>query len=149
MGTSFDASRLSGLAALALTVLGVLVIVGTGATDRGLAEASAYLDLARSATHFLGLGSSVLLAYYAIQARRRFAGGVFAESATATAVGAVAFAIAFLVMELNHGLGVDVLAVLGDMQLQMAVSMLLFTGTAFAFGWAFARVAGALGGRDP
>ena len=44
MGTSFDASRLSGLAALALTVLGVLVIVGTGATDRGLAEASAYLD---------------------------------------------------------------------------------------------------------
>lgn len=149
MGTSFDASRLSGLAALALTVIGVLVIIGTGAVDRGLTGASAYLDVARSVTHLLGIGSSLLLAYYAVQARRRFAGGAFGESATATAIGAGAFAAAFVVIELNHGLGIDVLAGVGDMQLQMAVSMLLFTGTAFAFGWAFARIADALGGGGP
>ena len=148
METSFDASRLSGLAAFALTVLGVLVIVGTGAVDRGFAEASAYLDLARSATHLLGLGSSTLLAYYAVKARRRFAGGVFGESAVATAIGASAFAITFLVIELNHGLGVDLLGVLADPQLQMAVTMLLFTGAAFAFSWAFAQIADALEGRD-
>lgn len=148
MGTSFDAGRLSGLAAIALAVFGVLVIAGTGAVSRA-ADATAYLDAARSATHLLGIGSSLLLAYYAVRARRRFAGGVFGRSATATGVGAGAFAVAFLVMELNHGLGVDVLAWLGDMQLEMAVSMFLFTGTALAFGWAFAEIAGALGGSGP
>lgn len=148
MGTSFDASRLSQLAAGVLTVIGALVVAGTGIGSGDVANAGAYLDAARSVTHLFGLGASILLAYYAVQARRRFTGGVFGESATATAVGAGAFAVAFLVMELNHGLGIDVLGGLATMQLEMAVSMLLFTGTVFAFGWAFARIAGALGGGD-
>lgn len=148
MGTSFDASRLSQLAAGVLTVIGALVVAGTGTVSGDMTNAGAYLDAARSATHLLGLGASVLLAYYAVQARRRFTGGVFGDSAGFTALGAGMFAIAFLVMELKHGLGVDVLGGLANMQLEMAVSMLLFTGTVFTFGWAFARIAGALGGSD-
>lgn len=147
MGISLDNRRLGGLAVGAVAAFALIGGAGTGASQMG--DSGVSLDAARSATHLLGLGSSLLLAHYAVQARRRFAGGVFGESATATAVGAGAFALAFLVMELNHGLGVDLLAGLGGMQLGMAVSMFLFTGTAFAFGWAFAEIADALGGSGP
>ena len=147
MSTSFDWRRVGGVAVAAVAGFGLLAAIGTGAVAGGLSDGGVYLSAARSAAHLLGIASSLALVYYAVQARQRFAGGAFGESATYTAVGGAAFAVAFVVMELNHGFGVDVLAFVGDMQLKMAISMVLFTGTAFAFGWAFYRIAGALGGR--
>lgn len=147
MSTALE-RRLGGLAIVALATLGVVVVVGTGAVARGLPDAGTYLSTALDVVHLLGLGASLLLAYYALGARRRFAGGALGESAGYTAVGAVAFAVAFFVMELDHGLGIDVLAGVGDPQLAMAISMFLFTGTTIAFGWAFGRFASVLGGTE-
>ena len=147
MSTSFDWRGVGGVAVGTVAGFGLLAAIGSGAVTGGLSDGGAYLSVARSAAHLLGIASSLALVYYAVRARRRFAGGAFGESATATAVGGAAFAVAFVVMELGHGYGIDVFAAVGDMQLKMAISMVLFTGTAFAFGWGFYRIAGALGGR--
>lgn len=149
MSTSLDWGRVGGVAVGTVAAFGLLAVVGTGATRSGVADAGAYLAAVRSLAHLLGIAASLALVYYAVRANRRYAGGVFGESATATAVGGAAFAVAFVVMELNHGLDIDVLAGVGDMQLKMAITMVLFTGTTFAFGWAFYRIAGALGGGRP
>lgn len=146
MSIGFDRRHLGRLAIGTVAALGLLGVLGTGAVAWGLPDADAYLNLARSLVHVLGAAASLLLVYYAVGARRRFAGGAIGEAATATAVGGAAFALAFGVMELNHGLGIDLLAGIGDMQLSMAIQMVLFTGTALAFGWGFARLAGALSG---
>lgn len=146
MGTSFDRRRLGGVAAGTIAVFALLGVGGTIAGSAQMVEAGAFLATARSIVHLLGIGFSLLLAYYASRARRRFAGGVFATSAGYTLVGATAFAVAFTVMELGHGLGVDVFAFVGEMQMRMAISMVLFTGTVFAFGWAYYRLAVALEG---
>lgn len=144
MSTSLDRRRLGGVAAAVIAAFGLLGALGTGAGVGEGAGAGTYLSAARSAAHLLGIASSLVLVYYAVRANRRFAGGAFGESATATAVGAMAFAAAFVVSELNNGFGVDVLAGVGDMQMRMAINMVLFTGTVFAFGWAFYRIASAL-----
>lgn len=91
----------------------------------------------QSVIHILGIVSSLLLGYYGYRARERYKGGALASAATYVIVGALLFALAFLVEELNHGLSINVFEPVGDMQLQMALSMFLFTGTVFAFGWAF------------
>lgn len=146
MSTSFDRWRLGGLAAGVVVAFGLVGAVGTGAVAGEVSAPGAYLSAARSAAHLLGIGSSLVLVYYAVRANRRFAGGALGDSARATAVGGIAFAVAFAVVELEHGLGVDVLAGVGGMQLKMAVNMVLFTGTVFAFGWAFYRITRALAG---
>lgn len=146
MATSFGRWQVGRLAAGTVVAFALLAAAGTAAVARGGADAAGALDAARSAAHVLGLAGSVLLAYYAVRARRRFAGGVFATSAAYTLAGAALFAVAFLVMELGHGLGVDVFAFVADMQLTMAITMFLFTGTVFGFGWAYYRIASALGG---
>lgn len=146
MGTSVERRRLGGLVVGAIAAFALLGVVGTAAVAWQVSGGASYLAAARSAAHLLGIAASLLLAYYAARARRRFAGGVFATSATYTLIGAVVFATAFLTMELNHGFGVDVLAFAGGMQTAMAIQMVLFTGTVFAFGWAYYRLADALGG---
>lgn len=146
MATSFGRWRVGRLAAGTVVAFAVLAGAGTAAVMREGGDAAGALAAARSAAHVLGMASSVLLAYYAVRARRRFAGGVFATSAAYTFAGASLFAVAFLVMELGHGFGIDVLAFVADMQLSMAITMFLFTGTVFGFGWAYYRIASALGG---
>ena len=146
MGTSFGQRHIGGLAAGTVVAFALLATAGTAAVVREGANAAGILATARSAAHLLGIAGSVLLAYYAVRARERFAGGVFATSATYTFAGASLFAVAFLVMELGHGFGIDVFAFVGDMQLAMAVSMFLFTATVFGFGWAYYRIASTLGG---
>ena len=146
MGTSFQRRRLGGVAAGTVALFGLIGAVGTAAVALQLSDGTSYLSAARSVAHVLGLAASLLLAYYASRARSRFSGGVFATSATYTLVGAVVFAVAFLSMELNHGFGINVLAFAGGMQTMMAIQMVLFTGTVFAFGWAYYRLARALGG---
>lgn len=146
MAGSFDRRRMSGLAAGTVVGFALLAAAGTATVILQGSDAAGALAMARSAAHVLGMAGSVLLAYYAVQARRRFAGGVFATSAAYTLAGASMFAVAFLVMELGHGFGIDVFAFVRDMQLAMAVTMFLFTGTVFAFGWAYYRIASALGG---
>lgn len=146
MGTSYDRQSLGRLAVGTVVAFALLGAVGTAAVAWQGSGASGLLDSARSAAHVLGLVASGMLGYYAVRARRRFAGGVFATSATYTLAGASMFAAAFLVMELGHGFGVDVLAFVPGMQLRMAVNMVLFTGTVFAFGWAYYRLAGTLEG---
>lgn len=101
-------------------------------------------DGARSAAHVLGFGFSLLLAYYANRAWQQFRGGVYATTASYTLAGAVVFAVAFAVVEIRHDFGVDLLTAVNGMQLKMAVSMVLFTSTVFAFGWAYFRLARAL-----
>lgn len=146
MSTSLDRRRLGGVAAGVVLAFGLIGAVGTGVVVGEVSDPGAYLSAARSAAHLLGIGSSLVLVYYAVRANRRFAGGVLGDSARATAVGALTFAAAFTVVELRHGLGVDVLAGVGDMQLKMAINMVLFTGTVFAFGWAFYRITRVLEG---
>lgn len=145
MGTSFRRERVGRLAVGTVVAFALLAAAGTAARMNG-GDAAETLAVARSAAHVLGLAGSVTLAYYAGQARRRFSGGVFATSATYTFLGASMFAGAFLVMELDHGFGIDVFAFIADMQLSMAVTMFLFTGTVFAFGWAYYRLANTLEG---
>lgn len=114
---------------------GVLGIVGTVGGESQ--DEAVWLHEARSVAHILGLVFSLLLAYYANRARNRFSGGVYSVSAGYTLAGAVLFAVAFSAVSLRHDFGIDLFAPLGGMQLKMAMSMVLFTGTVFAFGWAY------------
>lgn len=122
----------------AVTALVALVLsTGIVAADNGVTP---QVNSVQSVIHMLGIAASLLLGYYGNRARERYKGGALAGAATYVIVGALLFALAFLVKELDHGLGINVFAPVGDMHLQMGLSMLLFTGTVFAFGWAFYRM---------
>lgn len=127
--------RRLGIATLAFG--GVLLMAGVAAATQGGSGMTRQAASVRSIVHILGMVTSLLLASYGYQARERFKGGVLGSAASAVIVGALMFAVAFLVEELDHGFGINIFNPVGDMQLQMALSMILFTGTVFAFGWAF------------
>lgn len=136
-GTATDRRTLAGLSGGIIAGFAVLGIIGA-------VGGAVLLDGARSAAHVLGFGFSLLLAYYANRAWQQFRGGVYATTASYTLAGAVVFAVAFAVVEIRHDFGVDLLTAVNGMQLKMAVSMVLFTSTVFAFGWAYFRLARAL-----
>lgn len=119
------------------------VVGGLGIAAVVLVALTPAVDSFRSVVHVLGIATSVVLGYYAYRARTQFSGGVFAESATSTLVGAAMFALAFLHMELQHQFDVMLFAGL-DPQLRHAIRMGLFAATVFAFGRAVSLIAGTL-----
>lgn len=121
--------------------------VGIVAASMGEVDASAFVTSVRSLAHLVGITASLMLVYYAYRARTKFSGGVFGESASFVMVGGSVFTVAFVVMELGHGFGLDLLSFVPGMQMKMAVNMVLFTATVFAFGWAFYLTANVLEGR--
>lgn len=122
------------------TVVALLATAGVASAQGGGSSATPAVHSVRSIVHILGIATAGALALYAVRARRQFTGGVFARSATLTAVGAVVFALAFAVMELQHQFGIAPFSVFGP-QGQLAVRMGLFTTTVFAFGWGLYLVA--------
>lgn len=139
--------RLRGWIVGTLVGLGFVGTVGVAsASTASQSGGGALLASMRSLAHIVGITASFSLSYYAARARSSFTGGVFGESATYVIVGAVVFGVAFVVMELDHGFGINVVSFISDMQMKMAVNMALFTITVFAFGWAFYRMASTLQG---
>lgn len=132
---------------LAVSVAGFFGMVGVAAAQGdGHDQGAQFVHSLRSVTHILGITFSALLVFYGVKARQRFAGGVFGEAATFTIASGVLFGLAFLQMELLHGFDINVLWFISDMQLVMALRMILFTATVFGFGWAFYRMGNALKG---
>lgn len=123
---------------------GIVGLVGVAAAQGGTTTPN--VDSARSVVHILGIVVSLLLVYYGYRASEQFRGGALGEAARYVSVGGVLFAVAFVHQELSHGFGVNVFAPAGGMQMRMALSMFLFTGTVFAFGWAYYQLATELKG---
>lgn len=130
------------LSTAALAAAGLVATTGVAAAQGGMGSTPA-ADSFRSIVHILGILIAGVLASYALRARRQFQGGVFAESATYTIVGAVMFVVAFALVELEHGFGVTLLSSL-DVQARLAIRMGLFTTTVFVFGWAVYKIADTL-----
>lgn len=129
--------RLLGI--VVATFAGLVGLVGVAAAQGGTTTPN--VDSARSVVHILGIVVSLLLVYYGYRASEQFRGGALGEAARYVMIGGGLFTAAFLHQELNHGLGINVFAPAGGMQMQMALSMFLFTGTVFAFGWAYYQLA--------
>ncbi len=132
-----------------VTLVGVAGLIGTaGLASAGMAgdQSSQFVHSLRSIADILGITFSLTVVYYAYRARKQFDVGVFGTAATYTMIGALLFALGFLQMELLNGFGIDLFAFAPGMQSKMAIRMVLFTGSVFAFGWAFYRMGKALEG---
>lgn len=127
----------------ALTAGALVAAAGVASAQDGGSSATPAADSFRSIVHVVGLVTAAVLAGYAYRARQQFQGGVFARSATFTAVGAAMFVVAFALVELQHGFGVVVFSFL-DTQARLAIRMGMFATTVFAFGWAAFLIADTL-----
>lgn len=126
-------------AVLALTANGA----SSGATSTGTGGAGpALLELLTSVSHFWGIFVSLLVIYYAHGVIRELNGeGVIAESGKYTLAGSLAFLLAFLNMELEHGLGVSATHSWLSYSMDQAVHMTLFVLMMLMLGEAFRKLA--------
>lgn len=131
---------------LSVGVIGGLLVVGVLANLLGSANGGpvAFInnpdDLLHAIVPHVGELFALLLAYYAYTASKEFQGGIIGEASRYVMYGAGLFFVSYVLMELRHVWGINLLTFLPDFQFVLAVYFFLFTPTALIIAYGYYKI---------
>ncbi len=140
-GLSGGSVVLGGVGALgAVVLLGVLLQLWGQATGTRPGAINTPDDMLHYIIPHVGELFALVVVYYAYRASREFSGGLIGEASRYVMAGAGLYFLSYVLMELRHVWGINLLAFLPSQQFVLGVYFLLFTPTVVILALGYHRI---------